>query len=107
MMRNSLFLGHLAAAMMMAAIPGTAFAQDDDCAVLDVPNPYLNAQFCARLKALTDSRAVPPTRSVTPLDPETQKLVSEIGLFQEAYEVDPKKALDLIKRIRDAGGLKN
>ena len=99
--------GWIAAFAVVFSYSGPVLAEDVECSVLKVPNPYLNAQFCSRLKALGDNRVVPPTRGVTQIDPETEKLVSEVPIIQEAFEADPAKALELIKRIRKAGGLTN
>ena len=106
-MKSIGFLSLTASVTLLSLAPAMVSAQETGCEALEVPNPYLNAQFCARLKALADNRNVPPTRSVDYLDPETRKLVEGVGLIREAYEVDPAKALELIKRIRDAGGLAN
>ena len=106
-MKFSELIGQGAVIIMLSTFPAVVHAQTQGCDAIGISNSYLNNQFCSRLKALADNRAVPPTRSPMPLDPETKKLVEDVDIFREAYEVDPAKALELIKRIREAGGLAN
>lgn len=106
-MPNHVIFGRIAVLAALFSIPSTAFANNEGCEALQVPNPYLNAQFCSRLKALQDNRVVPPTRGLNQLDDKTRAAVENIPLIQDAFEADPAKALELIKRIREAGGLTN
>ncbi|OYX42620.1 MAG: hypothetical protein B7Z02_11540 [Rhodobacterales bacterium 32-67-9] len=77
-----------------------------ECAELGLSNDYLSAMFCAELKAIaggTVSRGVGDggsAQDVLPL-PEWP----EVEILQDAFRADPRKTLDLIRRIKDAGGL--
>lgn len=102
MIRTPLIALALFAATPVAAGPGPA-----DCAALGLENEYLAQLFCSELEALAGLSA--PTRSITQDgNPDADSPVSEwdaIGLIQDAYRADPRKTLELIERIKGAGGL--
>ncbi|MEO0991566.1 MAG: hypothetical protein AAFX00_11510 [Pseudomonadota bacterium] len=92
-------------ALLMMLMPSSALAQsaEDDCAVLGLGTSFLGGHFCAELRDLAEPGG---TRSAQ--DPNVEELppeLMEIELIQEAYRADPRKTLDLIKRIKSAGGL--
>lgn len=82
-----------------------AYAQDQ--CDLGLQSAYLTDYFCSALDDITDPGL--GTRSMTDetdtsnggLDP----LFAEIGVLKEAYRTDPRKTLELIQRIKSAGGL--
>lgn len=92
---------------ILATILVPVMAHADDCPDLGLPNAYLNAHFCAQLKTLSDAdggltRSLNDTTSDTGPDAEWR----DIGIIQDAYRADPRKTLELIERIRNAGGLR-
>lgn len=101
----------LLATLLVLAAGGAAVAQETgdspDCAALGLANAYLTEHFCAQLQALGDGLG--QTRSITQEgNPDADSPVSEwdqIGLIQDAYRADPRKTLELIERIKGAGGL--
>ena len=83
-------------------------AHADDCAVLGLSNDYLQDHFCMQLQGLGQSTGT--TRSIVQEgDPDAdESAIAEwlsIGLIQDAYRADPRKTLELIERIKGAGGL--
>ncbi len=81
------------------ALPASA----DPCEGLGLRNAYLTQHFC---KLLGDIRTEGATRGVgiqeaDPLQPDWL----EIPVLRDAYRADPRKTLELIRRIKDAGGL--
>ncbi len=83
-----------------------ASAQDLECPDLGVENEFLASHFCAQLQALVPGTGT--TRSITqegnPDLPDGQEW-ADFPLIQDAYRADPRKTLDLIERIKGAGGL--
>lgn len=78
-----------------------------ECEGLGLKSGYLTEHFCNQLQDL-----VPPgktrgtggssdTATGQPALPDW----ADIELLQEAYRADPRKTLELIKRIKSAGGL--
>ena len=93
-------------ALTFVMLMGATAAQADDCASLGLSSSVLQEHFCAQLEALRDSK--PVTRAITqsgspdalPDDPW-----ADLELIQDAYRADPRKTLELIERIKGAGGL--
>lgn len=96
---------YLAIAGALCAMAQPAAAQD--CAALGLDSDFLTEHFCAQLEALAGD-GTGTTRSVT-TDGALTSLPDEpwatIGVVQEAYRADPRKTLELIARIKGAGGL--
>ncbi len=90
----------------VASCASAAFAQTADCPDLGLENEFLSTHFCAQLQALVPGTGT--TRSITqegnPDLPEGQEW-ADFPLIQDAYRADPRKTLDLIERIKGAGGL--
>ena len=95
-------------ALSLTLITGllAAPASADDCAIPGLSNGYLTTYFCGMFDAIVAegrSRTIDPDDPEWPEGPGTEWL--EIELLREAYRVDPRKTLELIERIRTAGGL--
>ncbi len=79
--------------------PGPKIATD-----LGLTSSYLTAMFCEQAQTIIDDGT---TRTIGepdwPEGPGTEWL--ENPALREAYRVDPRKTLELIQRIRIAGGL--
>lgn len=85
-------------------------AQAQDCGDLGLSNTYLAEHFCTQLDGIAGSED--STRSVNDgsgsADPNAPLAEwAEFEVLQEAYRADPKKTLELIARIKKAGGLSN
>lgn len=94
----------LSLALVLATAAGSAGA--DDCPQLGLESGYLTAYFCgqfARIVADGTTRTIDPEQQNPPEGPGYDW--AEIELLREAWRVDPKKTLELIQRIRTAGGL--
>lgn len=64
---------------------------------------FLTEYYCGQFARIVDEGG---TRTITPDDPEGDDTDwFQIELLRDAYRVDPKKTLELIERIRLAGGL--
>lgn len=104
-MRNTL----ITTVFMLAASGAVADSEAPECAALGLENDYLTALFCDQLQALGTGTGT--TRSIVPEgNPDVDSPVAEwenIGLIQDAYRADPRKTLELIARIKGAGGLAN
>lgn len=83
----------------------TPSVAEEVCPALGFQSTYLNDLYCQRLKEIAEEAPDAPTRSVDMLDDETRRILDGAGLMRDAYHADPKKTLELIKRIREAGGL--
>lgn len=88
-------------------ISSASAANAQDCDGLGLKNAYLAEHFCSQLQDL-----IPPgkTRGTGGLsDPKLGEPVlpqwAKIEVLQDAYRADPRKTLELIKRIKSAGGL--
>lgn len=83
-----------------------AVAQTTDCPDLGLENDFLSRHFCAQLQALAPGTGT--TRSITqegnPDLPDGQDW-ADFPLIQDAFRADPRKTLELIERIKGAGGL--
>lgn len=98
-MRRCLF------ALVLAGLP--TGAQAEECGRLGLESAYLARYFC---DLLTDIAKDPgPGRGVLG-EPDGAGAPglprwADIELIQDAYRADPRKTLELIKRIKGAGGL--
>ncbi len=77
----------------------------EDCPGFGFGNAYLDTHFCGQFADIIG----PVTRSITndePGSPPADMPAEWWGLpmVQDAHRVDPAKTLQLIQRIRDAGG---
>lgn len=79
----------------------------EDCSELKLSNDYLTEHFCNQLKSL--GQPASQSRNILGDEAARDAVVlpewAEIGLIQDAYRADPRKTLELIKRIKSAGGL--
>ena len=90
---------------LVGAIAPTTVAA---CEALGMKSEYLSQQFCKQLEDISNSES--ETRSITGSDTysETKPFPSDwpdIKILQDAYRADPRKTLELIRRIKNAGGL--
>ena len=84
------------------AFAGPAAAQDtESCGDLGLGDADLARQFCDEARAITGGG----TRNLFGSGPDEPPGWLKPELLREAYRVDPQKTLDLIDRIRNAGGL--
>jgi hypothetical protein len=82
--------------------------QASECDALGVAEPELAAGLCAELRALGGtSETGRGFGTTTPNEDDRPGLEewADIDLIQDAYRADPRKTLELIRRIKDAGGL--
>ncbi len=96
---------YLTTAFFISCAAG-ATAQSEDCPDLGLENEFLSTHFCAQLQAIVPGTGT--TRSITqegnPDLPDGQEW-ADFPLIQDAFRADPRKTLDLIERIKGAGGL--
>ena len=94
--------------MTTALVATGSAAQADDCAALGLSDPGISELFCAELKALGagagTARGIARSETGGDERPALDEW-SDVVLIQDAYRQDPRKTLDLIRRIKDAGGL--
>jgi len=98
---------HRAALFLLLFTAGSGASAGDpaeDCKELGVPNAYLAQMFCTELRALLPPGASRGLDETDPALPDGADW-SGIGLLRDAYRADPRKTLELIRRIKDAGGL--
>jgi hypothetical protein len=93
----------LAALALVMGAAGPASA-DAPCPDLSFETDWLNAFFCAQLRDLASDPPDAPTRNVEIPDGATEALIADVPLIQDAYNSDPRRTLELIERIRSAGG---
>ena len=87
--------------------PGAAMPRDAaECAALGIPDPAIAQALCAELQALAAGNAVSRGfgGSAGSRDPVLDEW-PDVTLVQDAFRADPRKTLELIRRIKDAGGL--
>ncbi|MGJ8583862.1 MAG: hypothetical protein ACSHXD_07215 [Marinosulfonomonas sp.] len=95
---------HIIVAMVLV---GMSPAHADETCELKMESAYLTEYFCSAFKDISDAK--PKTRSMTDetdtsddgLDPN----FAQVGIIKEAYRTDPRKTLELIERIKSAGGV--
>lgn len=101
----------IATALLLAALGGAvagAGAGAGGCADLGLRSDYLAAMFCAELESLAESGAA--SRGIGAGDTAGSDGPGlpdwpDIAVLQDAYRADPRKTLELIRRIKAAGGL--
>ncbi len=97
---------HLITAFVAACATTAAADEAEYCPDLGLENAFLSAHFCAQLQAIAPGTGT--TRSITqegnPDLPQGQEW-ADFPLIQDAFRADPRKTLDLIERIKGAGGL--
>ena len=91
-------------ALLMLPLAAAPALADGHCPDFGFSSEYLNEFFCDQLDTLTDPANEPPTRTVVVPDAETQAIIDQFGLVEEAFQADPRSTLDLLARIRSAGG---
>ena len=77
-----------------------------DCTDQGLSNKYLAEHFCAQLDSVKN--ADESARSITDADVDNPQMPAEWAnheVLRDACRADPKKTLELIARIRKAGGL--
>lgn len=98
------------AACLIALASGVAATEAVECPDLGLENAFLSDHFCAQLLAIVPGEGAPTgtTRSITqegnPDLPQGEEWAN-FPMFQDAYRADPRKTLELIERIKGAGGL--
>jgi hypothetical protein len=92
--------------LIAATIATAGGARADDCAALGIPDPAAAEALCAELRNLASEGSTPRRLggSSDSRDPVLDDW-PEADLVQDAYRADPRKTLELIRRIKDAGGL--
>ena len=77
----------------------------EDCPTFALDSVYLNGFFCGQLEEITGpkTRTIEPTNPITTEDGQFDEWLS-IGVIADAYRVDPARTLEMIQRIKDAGG---
>lgn len=93
-------------ALVTVIVPLSADA--GECPDLGVENDYLSRQFCEQLEGIITQTG--QDRSTWPTGEEPPEDIGNapwrgLGILEEAYSRDPKKTLELIERIKAAGGL--
>lgn len=88
----------------LAMIAATPAAMAADCEEMRLSSSYLTELFCAELGEIAGPDGA--TRSITDGSEEAPLADwPDFTLLQDAYRADPKKTLELIARIKKAGGL--
>jgi hypothetical protein len=73
------------------------------CDGLGLNSAFLSEYYCGQFTRIVEGGE---TRTISPDDPDVAETDwYQIELLRDAYRVDPKKTLELIERIRLAGGL--
>lgn len=85
---------------------GTSPAHADEDCELKMESAYLTEYFCSAFQDISDTK--PKTRSMTDetdsSDDGLDPIFAQVGIIKEAYRTDPRKTLELIERIKSAGG---
>lgn len=98
------FLSRTGLLGMIVAVLAAPAAAQTDCPDLGFQSDYLQDFFCHRLQDVVEGGEV-PSRNVGVVDDEAQEFIDELLLVQDAFHADPRRTLDLIDRIRSAGGV--
>ena len=91
------------------AVAETSSAEDE-CAALGLESQFLTRTYCKLLKELADENGATRSFGEGSTDTDAGEApgigdLEGITIIRDAYRADPKKTLDLIKRIKNAGGL--
>lgn len=96
------------ATVLLLSVPATQ-VQADDCAALGLRSAFLTRYFCDALEGVAKEpgpgrglRSGTDGHGAEDLPPW-----ADTELIRDAYRADPRKTLELIKRIKGAGGLTN
>ncbi len=90
-------------------ISSASAANAQDCVGLGLKNAYLTDHFCSQLRDLVPTektRGTPIEGDLKPGQPDLSQW-ADVQVLQDAYRADPRKTLELIKRIKSAGGLQD
>ena len=94
----------------IGAIAAAQIGHAEECGELGLKNSYLVEYFCDQLKGVSGPKST--TRSVFGNDDNEDLEAGApfeqwpgFDVLQDAYRADPKKTLELIARIKKAGGL--
>jgi hypothetical protein len=93
----------------LAVTASLAAADQEDCPDLGLDSVWLSQFFCDQFGQII---ADGTSRSIDPDDPDGPALPEGPGtswasmeMLQDSWRMDPRKTLELIDRIRTAGGL--
>jgi hypothetical protein len=77
----------------------------EDCPTFALESDYLNGFFCGQLEEIIGprTRTIEPSNPITTADSQFDDWLS-ISVIGDAYRVDPGRTLEMIQRIKDAGG---
>lgn len=97
---------HIALATIV--LTSAAGELSDECSALGVEDAVLTQDFCDELRHIAEPHGT--TRKLpwgTPEEGEAEGAdgLTGIGVIDRAYRADPRKTLELIQRIKGAGGL--
>lgn len=99
-----MYRGLAITALIMAA----GDLQAADCDALGIKDTGSAESLCAELERLGAASKTGRGLGTDATDENTGPALQEwpqIDLIQDAYRADPRKTLELIRRIKDAGGL--
>ena len=91
--------------LFMASLCAGAPAFAEDCPSFALDSTYLHGFFCGQLDQIIGpkTRQLPPTNPITTAEDVDEAWLS-IPAIRDAYRVDPGRTLDMIQRIKAAGG---
>lgn len=75
-----------------------------DCQQLGISSSVLAERYCAALQEIAEGDEITRGMGGGVIEDLPAGLADNV-LVQDAYRADPRKTLDLIKRIKEAGGL--
>ncbi len=90
-------------ALVVVLLAAASGARADECSELGLESTFLTQYYCGMLQETAKDPGA--TRGWTPPDGEELPEETGIELIDRAYRADPRKTLELIKRIKGAGGL--
>lgn len=104
-LRKSIWKGRMMRQCLaiLILVGAVAPAHATDCSELGLSNGYLTEHFCTQLQDLAGTSTTRGMDSST--DETLDAQFHDLEIIQEAYRADPRKTLELIARIRNAGGL--
>lgn len=97
----------LSCALLTALAAAPAVAEDTECVDFGLNNAYLQELFCAQLREIGDEDLGTRSANIAQDDAGTAGEVppwAELPVLQDAYRADPATTLELIQRIKNAGG---
>lgn len=104
-MTSKIVISALIVMLCLSAHPSSAQSLDN-CPEIGLTGPGKD-RFCAEFRDLLYAPYNPSTTRSDGLRPDTRTtdLINTDALWGEVFRAHPSKTLDLIQRIRDAGGL--